>query len=295
MQPFKCPESASDWRWKVNFVTETCRFAVPLTYELEGAWNAKVDTWHNVEIPAASVWQGCTELLRRFWMTCKQVVRRFRGAGTARRRCSGPVKELDIECVQGLRDRDCTQRVRRVWMTGTVNSAQGLGDRDCTQCAGSGWQGLYTVRRVWVTGTVHSAQGLGDRDCSQCAGPAWQGLYTDSAQGLGDRDSTWHRARVTHSAEVKGRRVSSRSCESLAAAVLLAGCSDVSRSESLRPYLQIQYINCTYRRSKMANCHPIWKLVRLLVLLSELFNVPYLPGKTVLLFLIFYCTVETGQ
>jgi len=85
------------------------------------------------------------------------------------------------------------------------------------------------------------------------------------------------------------------SCESLAAAVLLAGCSDVARSESLRPYVQIQYINCTYRRSKMANCHEIWKLVRMLVLLHELFHVLYRRGKRDFLVLIFYCTPETGQ
>jgi len=58
------------------------------------------------------------------------------------------------------------------------------------------------VLRACVTGTyTDSAQGLGERDC----------MYTVH-KGLFDRDNTWHRARVTHSAEVKGRTVSSRSC-----------------------------------------------------------------------------------
>jgi hypothetical protein len=123
------------------------KLAVPLTCGLEGAWNAKVDTWHSVETPAGSVWQGCTKLLRRAWMTCKQTVRKLHGEGTAQSRCSGPVKELHKERAQGLRDRDCIQTVRRVWVTGILYR----------QCAGSEWQGLYT----------DSAQGLSDRDCIQ--------------------------------------------------------------------------------------------------------------------------------
>jgi type II secretory pathway component PulJ len=57
----------------------------------------------------------------RAWVTCKQIVRRLRGAGTAQRRCSGLVKEMHIECAQSLRHRDCTQKVRWAWVTGTLD------------------------------------------------------------------------------------------------------------------------------------------------------------------------------
>jgi len=184
-----------------TLLLKPARFAVPLTYELEGACNVKVDMWHSVQTPAGSVWQGCTEILHRAWLTCKQILRRFRGAGTTQRRCSGPVKELHKKllraCVTGTVYRQCAVSELQGQYT---DNAQGLGDRDgIRQCAGSGWQGLYktmcrvrvtgiaqrwfsgpawqgltqTVRRVWVTGTV----------CIQYAGLVWQGQHMAQGQG----------------------------------------------------------------------------------------------------------------
>jgi hypothetical protein len=54
-------------------------------------------------------------------VTCKQILRRFRGAGTVQRWCSGPVKELFKECAKVLGDWDCTPSVRRAWVTGTAH------------------------------------------------------------------------------------------------------------------------------------------------------------------------------
>ena len=135
-----------------------------------------------------------------------------------------------------------------------------------------------------------------------CAGTVWQGLYPDSdtnnAQGLFDRDSTWDRTSVTHSAEVKGRTVPSRTWY-LELRISSCGCTTCwmfwrSKKWKASPPSKSCHINSTYRRSNMANCHQVWKLVWILVLQNELFKtVLYRLGKTVRFF--WYFTVLSKQ